>query len=507
MKWLLKYHKWVSIVFSVFILFFVISGIILNHRELLAKFDLSRNALPKDYHYENWNNAAVKSQLKINEDSVLIYGNIGIYLTDSNYQDFKNFNQGFKKGVDNHKIEQLYKTKNGDLFAGTYFGLFKYSNKQKKWLKIDLPISEKRIVDFTEKSDTVFILSRSHILKTTDFADYEIVQLKAPENYNNKVGLFKTLWVIHSGEIYGAAGRIIVDLVGLIMAFLTISGFVIFLNRIVLKKNKIKKEKIKRKRRTNRFMLKWHNKFGWTTLIFLLITATTGMFLRPPLLIPIANLEVGKIPFSELDTDNAWFDQLRRIYFDEEMDSFVIGTSKGFYAADKYLNENPTRYKSQPPASVMGITVFEKKSSNLYLIGSFEGLFLWNSKTGIVFDFIKKQFHIPKNDNSRPLGQFLVSGYISDFKGDEVFFDYNFGAYNLSKGNKFSTMPKEIKTTKISLWNLALEIHTARFFQFLIKDFYILIVPLTGLALVFILISGFVIWSKKYQKKKDSLLN
>ena len=30
-------------------------------------------------------------------------------------------------------------------------------------------------------------------------------------NYDDKAGLFRTIWVIHSGEIYGITGKLIVD--------------------------------------------------------------------------------------------------------------------------------------------------------------------------------------------------------------------------------------------------------------------------------------------------------
>jgi uncharacterized iron-regulated membrane protein len=54
----------------------------------------------------------------------------------------------------------------------------------------------------------------------------------------------------------------------------------------------------------------------------------------------------------------------------------------------------------------------------------------------------------------------------------------------------------------MSLWNLALEIHTGRIFENLFGLFYILYVPLTGLALLLVLISGFFIWWLAYKKIK-----
>jgi hypothetical protein len=103
-KFFRKYHKWFGVIFAYIILSFVFSGIILNHRNALSVIDVNRKLLPKEYRYQNWNNAAVKSTLRISSDSILIYGNIGIWLTDSSYSDFKNFSAGFPKGIDNRKV-------------------------------------------------------------------------------------------------------------------------------------------------------------------------------------------------------------------------------------------------------------------------------------------------------------------------------------------------------------------------------------------------------------------
>ncbi len=496
-----KYHKWISIIFALFIILFSVSGIILNHRELLSGVDVNRKLLPAQYAYKNWNNAAVKSTLKLSNDSILIYGNIGVWLTDSIQSQFTDFNNGFPKGIDNRKIDKLFITNKNDLLAGTLFGLYKYSFSEKKWNKINLPVHEKRIVDIIQKQDTILLLTRSHLLKTTNISDFEIITLPNPENYDNKVGLFKTLWVIHSGEIYGEAGRFLVDIVGLIVAFLAISGLIVFINRIKINKAQTPVSQKVKKLKTNNSFLKWHNKLGWIMLIFLLITASTGIFLRPPFLIPIANAKVNKIPFSELDTDNAWFDQLRRILYDAENNRFLIATSEALYYSDDNFQSELKKFSYQPPMSVMGVNVFEKFATDTYLIGSFEGLFVWNSKTGITVDYIKKEPYIKPKTKSRPIGQFMVTAYSNDFYNSEIFFDYNSGAQSIN-GNNFAGMPDKISTQKISLWNTALEMHTGRIFQSILGDFYILIVPLTGLSLIFILISGFVVWYKLYRKSK-----
>jgi len=498
LKTLAKYHKWVSIIFTLIIVLFSISGIILNHRSLFSGIDVSRQWLPNEYAYDKWNNAAVRSTFKINTDSILVYGNIGVWLTDSTFSTYRDFNHGFPKGIDNRKISKIIHTPDNQLLAGTLLSLFTF--RDGSWQKLVLPVGNQTITDLLVKEDSVWILTRSHLFKTFDLKHFDLVSLPPPDNYDNKVGLFKTLWVIHSGEIYGEAGKIIVDLVALILMFLTITGLVLFVNRILLKKS-MPRSKNRRTpiKRSNKFLVKWHNKIGWTTIILLIITSSTGIFLRPPFLIPIANAKVNKIPTSILDNENAWFDKLRRILYDHQSKRFLLSTSDGMFWSDDNFKSNLKAFNIQPPISIMGLNVFEKVDENEYLIGSFEGLFVWNSNTGKVMDAITNTPYSMPRSKSRPIGQYLIAGYTKDFNNSIIFFDYNQGAGALS-GITLPTMPHHIQQQPISLWNVALEVHTGRIFQSLLSDFYILIVPLTGLALLFILISGLIIWFKKFRK-------
>jgi len=361
-----------------------------------------------------------------------------------------------------------------------------------------LPIHEKRIVDLIQREDTLFVLSRSFLLKSVDGKNFEVKILPQPENYDNKIGLFKTLWVIHSGEIYGLAGILLVDAVGLIFIFLSITGLIYFINRQRLKVRK--KKKNKQIKKFNKWNLKWHNKIGWITLVLLIITTFTGMFLRPPLLIAIASNRVDKIPYTELDSPNPWFDKLRRIIYDEKLDRYLLATLDGIYYSDDSFKSKLKHFRSQPPASVMGVNVFKKVSTETYLVGSFEGLFLWKPNSGFIFDYIKKEPWSPPQAAGPPIGDFLITGMSTDFKNQEILFDFNQGALHFFGGIPFPQMPDEVlEKSPISLWNLALEIHTARLYKIIFGNLYILFIPLAGMLILFILISGFWVWWKRYR--------
>jgi len=498
-NFLKKYHKWVAVVITLFILLFSVSGIILNHRDLLSSVDVSRKMMPSEYEVVNWNNAAVKGTCKLSSDSILIYGNIGIWLTDSAFSSFVDFNQGIPQGIDNRKVCKVEKRLNGELWAGTLFGLYRYDFVKKAWEKIEIPTQEQRVVDFIDFGDSLYLLTRSHWLVYKD-GKFEAHTMPPPEGYDGKIGLFKTLWVIHSGEIYGHTGKLLVDVVGLIFIFLTVTGLIIFINKYRIQKRFKKKDPIQKLKKINLWNLRWHNKVGWITLLFLMITVSTGIFLRPPLLVAIAEARVAKIPGTELASPNPWFDLLRRFIYDKEKDRFIVGTYEGVYYSDDHFKTPLKKFKVQPPLSVMGVNVLKKVDDDTYLIGSFEGLFRWNPQKGEVWDYIKKEPYVKKEVSGPPIGDYLVTGYTDDFKGGEVVFDYDKGALSLDKDVSFVPMPDQIKKAyRISLWSVALEVHTGRIYQPILGLFYVLVVPLVGFGLIFVLISGFIVWWKLHK--------
>ncbi len=486
----ITWHKWVSIVFIIFILLFPVTGIILNHRRIFSHVNLSRKILPAVYEFNNWNNAAVKGTEKIGKDSVVIYGNIGIWLTDTEGSYFRDFNHGLPSGMDNRKICKIVRLSNGKVLAGTLFGL--YTLKNAFWSRVKIPTREKRVVDIIEKADTAILLTRSHLLKTVDFKKFEIIQLPPPVDWDRKVSLFKTLWMLHSGELFGLFGKIFVDILGLIFIFLVFSGLYYFVGFYVVKFKKNRSNSSGWINRSMRFLLKWHNKFGWMSIIFLLILTITGMFLRPPLLALIAWSKVPKIPFTTLGTRNAWFDRLRGIIYLDDIKGYIVATNDGLFYADEGLNKPLRRFRPTPPINVMGITVFKKHGPGKILVGSFDGLFEWNYRNGSYYDYIRK---IPGYRFPSP----LVTGFTDDIRGDEFYFDYDRGVKSINGFAEFPSMPKVIKNLPMSLWNAALEIHTGRAYINFFKEFTILYIPLAGLFILSIISTGFIVWWKLFR--------
>ncbi len=499
-----KLHKWAGLIIAFILLYFSITGILMNHREIISGLDISRNFLPSNYRYDNWNLSAIKGNRYIGQDSVLLYGNIGIWLTDSIYENYVPFNRGLPGGADNQKVFDVHKTKKGNLFAATLMGFYGYNKINARWEKIDLDLSINRFVGIESVGDTLYAMNRSFVFKGFDkgvSTKLQKIELQAPANYKKKVSVFETIWQIHSGEVFGLPGKLFTDFLGIITIFISITGIIFFFFPKWLKIRRKKGKNTKIIAKTSKWSLKWHNKTGNWLFIFLSILFFTGTFLRPPLLIAIANLKVAPIPFSHLDQSNPWYDKLRDIRYDTARDNFLIATSEGIYYTNKKL-EHIKKYRVQPPISVMGITVFEPYKKGAFLIGSFSGLFLWHPEHREVLDYARGTRY-RNNSGGRPIGEYAVTGIIQKKNGEKYMVDYNKGTLPLWHDDQFPEMPQKISAkSKMSLWNLSLEIHTGRFFSFMFGDFYILLVPLSGLIAVMVVISGYLLYRKKFKARQ-----
>ena len=352
------------------------------------------------------------------------------------------------------------------------------------------------------KDDKVIVLTRSEVISMSDslgFDSLSVIRLKAPAGYEKKMSLFRFLWITHSGgDDEGIAGRLFLDFLALLIIFLVSTGLVVFLVPKISKRLKSGSGSLPDFRRKN---LHLHNITGAWFIVFLIFVPLTGMFLRPPFLIPVANANIPMLPLKIAGKENPWEDKLRSIVWSAEAERFIISTSDGFYHSDSAFAGNPSPFEIQPPVSVMGINVFEVGGNGTYIVGSFDGLFRWDPATGSISNLLEPEKPVSgRGKPGRPSAN-LISGMISD-NGMIAVFDYDRGVVSESTGI-FPAMPQTIiDNSPMPLWNFAQEIHTGRIYQSILGPFYILIVPLTGLLTILVFVTGYIRWRKIYREKR-----
>lgn len=544
-----KYHRWLGLVLSVFMLVFCVSGIILNHREVFSGCEVSRKWLPASYHIKNFNNGVVKGTVvkksaahslsSENCDSVLAYGCAGVFLTDSRLSTWQDFNAGLPESIDERNVRHVVKAKDGSLWCAALRDVYRYDENSHRWKKVELPGNEERIMDVALAKDsmTVVALTRSRVFTIVPFVQYgEIVKIgksssetyrveskiiPAPKKYEPKTTLFKLVWHLHSGEFFGLPGKLVVDAIALVLIVLSITGILLFILPYGIRRAKKLAAKARMKRLGKQFAwnMKWHNKIGYVTIVLTLWIAITGMCLRPPLMVPLV---LSKLPQAVGEDGNVWQDKLRAIRWDAVQGDWLVSTSEGFLRVDEDFSQAPKMLSDDecPKLSPMGVTVWESDGKGGWIVGSFRGIYRWNpvnhSLNQILDYFIGK----PSEETSMiPISDNLVCGYSEDFLGGKpLVFDFAKGVED-AKGQVVALCNDEPKTSRneesmsdlicetapMSLWNVALELHVGRCYSPFLGPLSDLFVFLSGLLITLVLLSGYIISHRRRKKAQARL--
>ena len=499
-------HRWLGLVLAAFIVLYALSGIVLNHRALVSRFHVSRSWLPDGFQYEAWNNGAVKGAVSVNDREALLYGAIGVWRGTADFRDLYPCNQGLPPGADRRHIKRLYRTAEGQLLAGTRYGLYRWDEPQGRWRSVPLPMRDAHVVDMTRKDDTLYVLTRSDVLAgpITQLDALRPVSLPPPPGWDGRISLFRLLWHLHDGALLGLPGKLLVDSLGVVLIVLTFTGACLFLGPRWIKWRKRRGTgRTPRAVRLVRWSRTWHRRVGICAVFFLAACVLLGMFLRPPLLLAVIRKRAKTWPGTALHNAGPWHDRLRRLHYDASRDRFVLSTADGFYVFDGSLGSRPYRPAVEPPVSVMGVTVFEQHAPGLYLVGSFMGLYMWNPERHAVVNWITKE--APSRGRVRlPFGQHLVSGYVRDTAGREFVFDYRQGAMPLGHAATFPTMPDDARHTPMSLWALALETHTGRVYSVFPTWLQMLWVFISGLGVLGVLVTGVVWWCRVTRRRRNA---
>ena len=378
------------------------------------------------------------------------------------------------------------------------------------------------MTDAAVKGDTLVLQSRSELfLATAPYKHFERIHLQAPTNAELGRFTFRTLWMLHSGELFGVWAQYLVDILGFILIVLCITGVVLAFFPKLLKRQRKRQSKGKSGlRRIFKSSLQLHNKLGVYLLAFLLLLTVTGMFLRPPLLVAIARHRHQPLALTHEDNPNPWWDNLRMIRYDSHHNRWLLQTPFGFFTSSD-LPSAPTKLDHEPPVGFMGTNVLLQEDADHWIAGSFSGLYRWDACTGESWNLYTGQRYVAPKHQGIPDFTYSVSGYSTDLGARPVVFDYNRGAeYALGGAQKaavgddgqgavcyeradFSVMPEQVQDGRLSLWRVALETHTGRIYTFLPNLVIQLFIFLSGVFLLTVLISGFIIWRKFHRFAKS----
>ena len=475
-----RQHKLSSLELCFLLLTMCLSGVVLNHRDLVRDYGVSRVLLPH-YRHSNWNGGLLRGSLPAADSSVivLLYGTSGIYRLEGN--NVTDFNTGLPAAPALRAVRAMTATADGRIYAVTSDSLYRLTAGH--WQAVSLPSDGiGQLSDLTSQGDSVVVVGRSGIgLSPSAEAPFNRVVLQAPADGTPNPTGFRAMWLLHSGKLFGPAGVAVADIVAIVLTVLIITGLLIWLLPKAIKKSRENRERLKRLGSALRNNIKAHRLIGVYTLVLTMLVCITGFCLRPPLLIPLALSRVPEIPGTTLADDNPWNDRLRMLRHDPAM-GWLLSTSDGFYCLDS-LTSTPKLLPpfNQPPVSVMGLNVFHPIGDGDWLVGSFNGLYRWSPSTGNVFDATSNALVDP-TVRRPPFGKSPVAGLLIKPDGLLHPVDYDKGTAVLPQPDALSTLP-------MPLWNLALETHTGRLWMGNIATW--IYIPLISCLLFWCLLSGY----------------
>ncbi|MEJ2053064.1 MAG: PepSY-associated TM helix domain-containing protein, partial [Calditrichaceae bacterium] len=330
-----------------------------------------------------------------------------------------------------------------------------------------------------------------------------------------RVTLIDLFFHLHDGRVWGLPGKLLFDFVGFIIVFLSFGAFYVwyFPNQMRrLKKRKIKVD-VQKRSSAFRFFYKYHLKLGiWLAFVMLLI-AGTGFFMRPPVLVLIAEGSAPAWMYPGILPQNPWQKKIHNVLYDPVEKELIVSAADGIWTGPADFNRPFVRRKLNTPLFVMGPTVFKAYGVGGYLIGSFNGLYHLERATNQPVDMINGGY-VENWSNVMP-ADYMVTGYFKSPDGTEYVNTHEKGLIRLPVGSKSKQvrfkMPEALRTEyRMSLWNFMFELHNGRIFKDWIGGIYILLAPVGSLLFILIILSGIydwiILWHIKRKTKRERLV-
>jgi hypothetical protein len=487
-------HKYAGLALGIFLIWMSLSGILLNHPGLIADISVPKWLVPGHYHLENWNRSSLvdADYFADNPSEIYIGGRQGVWLSE-------NYGKSFRPMMDGAFPESRYLRKTRDilaykinrkqiLFAATAGGLFAY--QEGSWQRM---ITDDEREDFRKIINTgkeLLAFTKNRIYKSQlDEIKFERLKTSRSEK-ENKMTLVEFFFELHGGGAWGLPGKIIYDITGIAVIFLSLSALYIWVFPKRWKPEFLQKPHL---RRLFKYLFKYHLKIGIIFAVILLLIAATGLFMRPPLIVALLDGSVPKKYYPGIRHESPWHRKIRNAMHDKRNNKIIIDATDGYWTAPDDFSQPFD--KEAPPVAIfpMGATVFNVDKNGDYLIGSFLGLFRIDHDNGEINDVINGD-EVKIENAARP-GDNMVTGYFCLPDGEYVNTHYQ-GLKKLDGDNTKFIMPELMKKDyRMPLWNYMFELHNGRIFKGFIGGWYILFVPVGALLFLFISFTGVFDWA------------
>jgi hypothetical protein len=489
-------HKYFGLLCLIYFLIMGASGILLNHPEFIKAFSLPISWMPESYEYDNWNRMAFRTAVFSEESPGTLYvaGKSGVWESVDGGESFSLLQRGLPDAAWDRDTRALVLLENGKkkLFAGMRSGLYHYDFSRKSWFKTASSIAGDMDIVALVKADDALLVFTPHAGYRLNLGDEKprlsLLLLKTNVPDADTIPLVRFFLKVHDGSVLGLPGKIFMDIMALALIFLSFSAIYIWYVPWRTKR---------RRRRRGQPLFFWllhryHLKIGIYSAFFLVLFALTGMFVRPPLFMAVAG-HVVPSSFFPIDPDNGrWKREISKVVLTPEDNRLLMATGDGFFSAPADFSKPFEPLHLQVPVHDMGVTVLSPLSGQRLLVGSFSGLYVYDTANGMATDIKGKP--VKKNAECRPMAGMVAGAAVH--KGElQYWADYRTGLHSVEPDKKDFCMPTAIaEESRISLWHFLFEVHNGRIFRDWLGNYTWLIVPLGGLILLICVLSGTYDW-------------
>ncbi len=491
-KWASKLHKVLGLFFTPILLFIAISGIGLNHSNIIKSLSLPISSLPENYHFKQWNRGVIQALVKDEKGGIYAAGKNGLgYFIDDSYQQINN--PLATNSWQNFIYSLYYDNDNEQLFIGSRDGLFRYEITTQHWHYYSETIEQGIVSIVKSKQSNTLIAIANYQLFTLDVTAKQETSIKAKKHAitlaesSQTTPLFRFIFALHSGELLGLTGVLLMDLMALSLIYFCLSGLYYWLFPKIIRKKVLNKKYQIKGARAFRWLAKHHNHWGLVLAPLLVISAATAIVMRPPGLLLITSGHSPIEVYSSHASNNIPYKITKAALLENKL---VLLTSDGVFSGDL----NSTKFKQvkfSVPVHGMGATIFQQQDNGSVLVGSFSGLYTWQEMSD---EF--EEVRLPE----KITGILPVAAYQS--KAGLIVFDF-FKGKLFDQGSEFSNMPESINNkAEMGLWNFFFELHNLRIFEHYIGPFYLLLLLALALSLLTITVTGVIQYFRKHKKNR-----
>lgn len=490
-------HKYVGLVGLVYFVLMGVTGILLNHPDLLRSFSLPMGWMPSSYQYREWNRMALRETVfhPSDPDTLFVSGKNGVWQSRDGGRSFSPMDRGFPISAYDRETRCLLMDTSGTpprLYAGSRSGLYRYDFKEKHWQHITagLPVRS-AIVDLAHTGDELLVFTPKaayRLAGPVEAPSLHQVPLSSIGGTDQRSPLFRLLLKLHDGSLLGLPGRLLMDIMSLALVFLSLSAIYIWYIPWRIRRFKRKRARA----RHFRFFHKYHLKLGIYAALFLLVFALTGIFVRPPLILAITGYSVPAALLGDTGIKGEWPSKITRAVYLSDEKRLLIAARDGFFAGPADGSRPFIPYRIGAPVHGMGVNVLEPLSEQRLLIGSFSGIYVWDIKAQTATDVHGqplRQMRRGKLSASMASGAVIRNGTL------HYWADYRRGLQTISETDPVPVMPDRMADeSTISLWHFLFELHNGRIFRDWFGKYVWLIVPVGGLLLLINTATGCYDW-------------